>query len=82
MDVVLKYRGRVIREADVAVIRALIQEHATASRRELSQQLCKVWNCVQPNGALRGVRHDTPGIDAGAGTRGAYRAAAGKVETG
>src|SRR5436190_12902480 len=53
MDVVLKYRGRVIREADVAVIRALIQEHATASRRELSQQLCKVWNWVQPNGALR-----------------------------
>jgi hypothetical protein len=53
MDVVLKYRGRMIRESDVAIIRALIQEHPTASRRELSQQLCEVWNWVQPNGALR-----------------------------
>lgn len=53
MDVVLKYRGRMIRESDLATIRALIQEHATASRRELSQQLCAVWNWVQPNGALR-----------------------------
>src|SRR3989442_4761878 len=28
-----------------------------------------------------GVRHDMPGLDAGAGTRGPYRAAADKVET-
>lgn len=53
MDVVLKYRGRMIRESDLAIIRALIQEHPIASRRELSQQLCEVWNWVQPNGALR-----------------------------
>ena len=53
MDVVLKYRGRMIRESDLAIIRALIQEHPLASRRELSQQLCEVWNWVQPNGALR-----------------------------
>jgi hypothetical protein len=53
MDVVLKYRGRMIRESDLVIIRALIQEHPTASRRELSQQLCEVWNWVQPNGTLR-----------------------------
>ena len=51
MDVVLKYRGRVIRESDLAIIRALIEENPTASRRKLSRQLCEVWNWVQPNGA-------------------------------
>jgi hypothetical protein len=52
MDVVLKYRGRVIRKSDLAVIRTLIEEHPTASRRELSRKVCQVWNWVQPNGAL------------------------------
>lgn len=50
MDVVLKYRGRVIRESDLANIRVLIEENPTASRRKLSRQLCEVWNWVQPNG--------------------------------
>ena len=31
MDVVLKYRGRVIRESDLPVIRALIEKNPTAS---------------------------------------------------
>jgi hypothetical protein len=53
MDVVLKYRGRVIRESDLPVIRALMAENPTASRRELSRKLCEAWNWVQPNGALR-----------------------------
>lgn len=52
MDVVLKYRGRMIRESDLPVIRALIEENPTASRRELSRKLCEVWNWTQPNGAL------------------------------
>lgn len=51
MDVVLKYRGRVIRESDLTIIRALIEQYPTASRRKLSRQLCEVWNWVQPNGA-------------------------------
>src|SRR5881396_450755 len=51
MDIVLRYRGRVIREPDLSVIRELIERYPTASRRRLSQQLCKVWNWVQPNGA-------------------------------
>src|SRR6266700_2652522 len=53
MDVLLKYRGRLIREADVTLIRELIEEYPSASRRELSRKLCQVWNWVQPNGALR-----------------------------
>ena len=52
MDVVLKYRGRMIRESDIGVIRALIAENPTASRRELSRKLCEAWNWIQPNGAL------------------------------
>ncbi len=52
MDVVLKYRGRMIRESDLPIIRALIEENPTASRRELSRKLCGAWNWVQPNGAL------------------------------
>ena len=53
MDTVLKYRGRVIQESDLAIIRALIAQYSTASRRELSRKLCQAWNWVQPNGALR-----------------------------
>lgn len=47
------YRHRVMSEADVAVIRQLLREHPTASRRELSKKLCQAWNWVQANGALR-----------------------------
>ena len=49
---VLRFRGRVIRESDVAMIRALTEEYPQASRRELSRKLCQVWNWVQRNGAL------------------------------
>lgn len=52
MDVVLKYRGRAIRETDVASIRALIAAHPEASRWELSRRVCAAWNWVQSNGAL------------------------------
>lgn len=52
MDVVLKYRGRMIRESDLPIIRALIEQNPTASRRELSRRLCETWNWIQPNGAL------------------------------
>ena len=48
---VLRYRGRVIRESDLAVIRALIEQYPTASRRRLSRELCEIWNWMQPNGA-------------------------------
>ena len=49
----LKHRGRVIGETDVAFIRALIRDHPSASRRELSKKLCEAWGWVQPNGVLR-----------------------------
>lgn len=53
MDIVLRYRGRTVTRADVAFIRALIEAHPSASRRALSQELCRAWNWVQANGALR-----------------------------
>lgn len=49
----LRYRGRVVTEADVAFIRALIAEHPKSTRRGLSLLLCEAWNWVQPNGAAR-----------------------------
>jgi len=52
MDV-LRYRGRLVTDADVTFIRDLITTHPTASRRALSQRLCEAWNWVQPNGVLR-----------------------------
>ena len=53
MAVVLTHRGRVVTQEDVAFIRDLIAQHPTASRRRLSQILCRAWNWVQPNGVLR-----------------------------
>jgi len=52
MDV-LRYRGRVVTDADVTFIRDLITAHPRASRRALSHRLCEAWNWVQPNGVLR-----------------------------
>lgn len=51
MDVVLKYRGRLVSESDIEIVRALIQQHPGVSRRELSRRLCAEWNWVQANGA-------------------------------
>jgi hypothetical protein len=53
MTEVLRYRGRVVSETDVAFIRELIARSPKASRRKLSAQLCEVWNWRQSNGALR-----------------------------
>lgn len=49
---VLKYRGREIGQHDVVFIRELLARKPR-SRRALSIELCKAWNWVQPNGALR-----------------------------
>jgi hypothetical protein len=46
-DIVLKYRGRSATKADIAFINRLISDNPTASRRALSQMLCREWNWVQ-----------------------------------
>ncbi len=52
MDV-LRYRGRVVADTDVAFIQGLIAAYPNATRRALSLRLCEAWNWVQPNGVLR-----------------------------
>ena len=47
-----KYRGRIIREADIIFIKELIAANPGSSRRQLSIKLCQAWNWIQPNGAL------------------------------
>lgn len=53
MEILLRYRGREITQADVAFIRGLVAAHPHASRRRLSQELCEAWDWRQANGALR-----------------------------
>jgi len=53
MEVKLRYRGRLITDAEVAAIRALMAEHPEASRKALSRLVCMRLEWVQPNGALR-----------------------------
>lgn len=52
-DIVLTYRGRSATRADIRFINRLISDNPTASRRALSQMLCREWNWVQDNGSLR-----------------------------
>jgi hypothetical protein len=52
-DVVLSFRGRLIREADLAFLRELTAQHAELSRRRLSVKVCEAWHWVQPNGQPR-----------------------------
>ena len=52
MDTLVRYRGRLVTVTAVAGIRALIAAHPTASRRALSEALCRAWDWRQPNGAL------------------------------
>ena len=47
------YRHRTITQDDLVFIRNLIAEHPNTSRWELSRKLCRAWNWVQDNGALR-----------------------------
>lgn len=53
MESQIRYRGRVVTGQDIALIRNLISEHPGANRRVLSQELCRAWGWVQPNGVLR-----------------------------
>jgi hypothetical protein len=53
MNAILKYRGRTVTDAEAAFIRELIAAHPGLSRRRLSEELCRAWNWVQPNGQPR-----------------------------
>jgi len=53
--VVVRFRGREVREREVAGVRALIAAHPQASRRALSALLSQAWGWVQPNGQPRAM---------------------------
>jgi hypothetical protein len=53
MSEVFRYRGRSVSETDVRFIAELIASNPGWSRRRLSAELCRAWNWVQANGALR-----------------------------
>lgn len=53
MDILLRYRGREVTEADAVFIRELIARHPGESRRGLSKLLCEAWGWTQANGAPR-----------------------------
>jgi len=52
-EIILKYRGKTATSADVEFINNLIRDNPGTSRYALSKLLCKEWNWIQPNGALR-----------------------------
>src|SRR6056297_1962818 len=47
------YRGKAVTEKDIGFINQLIANNPGMSRWALSRELCRQWNWVQPNGALR-----------------------------
>jgi len=51
----IRYRGRTITVEDIESIRRLIAEHPRASRRKLSEELCRAWDWRQQNGELRAM---------------------------
>jgi hypothetical protein len=53
VESLLRYRGRIIREADIRFIQEMIEAEPKISRRKLSQRICEAWGWVQANGALR-----------------------------
>jgi hypothetical protein len=52
-EVLLSFRGRPIRQADVTFLRELIARNPGLSRRRLSVKVCEAWQWVQPNGQPR-----------------------------
>lgn len=53
---ILRYRGREIRPADIDFINSFIAARPGKSRRALSLQLSREWNWTQPNVELCDVQ--------------------------
>jgi len=53
MNTQITYRGKTATAEDIEFIAALISNNPNDSRRALSVKLCKEWNWIQANGALR-----------------------------
>jgi len=53
MEVITTFRSRSVTETDMATVRNVIATHPNGSRRFISQEICRKWNWVQPNGTLK-----------------------------
>ncbi len=53
MNTQITYRGKTATAEDIGFISELISNNPNDSRRALSVKLCKEWNWIQANGALR-----------------------------
>jgi hypothetical protein len=53
MSLQFRYRGKVVTDVDIALIRQLILDNPSDSRWALSKKLCRAWNWIQPNGTLK-----------------------------
>ncbi|MDI7261173.1 MAG: DUF4338 domain-containing protein, partial [Thermodesulfobacteriota bacterium] len=53
MDEEIRYRGKNYSTIEIDQIRQVIAIYAEKSRRFISQEICRRWNWVQPNGVLR-----------------------------
>lgn len=53
MEAIITYRGRIINQSDIALIRQTISDSPCGSRRFISQELCRAWNWRQANDALK-----------------------------
>jgi len=53
MNEILKFRGLTITRPHINAIRQIITLHPQDSRRFISQEVCRTWNWVQPNGQLK-----------------------------
>ncbi len=49
----LVIRNRTITTGDLAVVQALVNEHWDRGRTQISRELCKLWNWIQPSGRLK-----------------------------
>ena len=55
MAEIFTYRKRQVTTDDVQFVRNLIAKQPTIGRCELSRQVCRAWNWVQPNGYLKDI---------------------------
>jgi hypothetical protein len=51
--IIFKYRSRKLCEANIATIKALIDQHCSQGRSYISRELYRKWSWIQPNGKLK-----------------------------
>src|SRR5512136_576074 len=53
MDEAMRYRGKRYHSEEISEIRQVISAHRDRSRWFISREMCRRWNCTQPNGVVK-----------------------------